>query len=74
MKQIYFFANGVTAVCDDAGKQVPEFQESWISLFVSYLESKGADPTQFQFHMPDGRRAEPFRTTDPVGWNWHIRG
>lgn len=71
MKQVMFFLNGNTAVFDLAGRQIPELQESWVVLFLKFLESQGHNPLDFSFTLPDGRQAKPFRTSDN-SWNWEI--
>ncbi len=69
MKEIWFFPNGNVAVTED-GKQIPEFQESWLILFVNFLESKGIDPTDAIYHL-GSEEVEVFKTSD--GYNWRIR-
>ncbi len=33
-KSIFIFPNGNIAVCDEAGQQIPELQDSWINFEV----------------------------------------
>lgn len=66
---VFFFNNGNSAIFDSAGQQITELQEPWLLLFVAHLESKGVDPAQIKFLMPDGKHAKLLRTSDNR-WNW----
>lgn len=69
--KVIFFDNGNTAVFDEQGNQVPEMQESWLRLFLDYLEAEHReDPVELEITMPGGKRAKVFRT--PNGLNWEI--
>lgn len=68
--EVLFFQNGNTAVLEN-GKQMPEFQESWLIMFVKFLESKGIDSTEVGFSLPFGLRAKVFKTSDG-DYNWEI--
>lgn len=66
--KVCFFENGNTMFFDGVGQQVPEFQESWLILYVQFLIANGIDPTEVEFIMPDNHRMEVFKTRD--GYNW----
>jgi len=66
--KVMFFPNGNTSAFD-GGKQVPLLQESWFMLYVQMIAAIGIDPTQVEFTMPDGRRAEVFET-EGNSFNW----
>ena len=66
--QVLFFPNGNTVVLEN-NEQIPELQESWLLLFITFLESKGVDPTKVSYRLPQGR-AEVFRT--PEGYSWRF--
>lgn len=70
IKDVIFFPNGNTAVCDEHGQQVPQLQEPWILLYVQKLINEGADPLTLNILMPNGRSAKLFKIPD--GWNWRI--
>ena len=58
--EILFFPNGNTAVFDGLtldAKPLPEFQKSWLRLYVEFLRSKGVDPEKVTFRLPGGRTA-----------------
>ena len=61
-KEIFFFPNGMTAVTDETGEQIPSLQTPWIKLFAEFLESRSEDPASFEVNLPDGRKARYFRT------------
>ncbi len=67
-KDIFFFPNGNTCVCDENGEQIGELQQSWLLLFVKFLEEKGINPDSRIVEMPNGRKAKIFKTGD--GYNW----
>jgi hypothetical protein len=71
-KTIYFFANGATAAVNK-WEQIPEIQQSWLVVFLEFLEHKGVDPTTCDFHLPSGRVARVFKTSENE-WNWEIYG
>ena len=73
IKGILFFNNGNTFVADEHGRQMGELQEPWILLYAKFLESKGIDPTQVVIDLPNGDKAEIFRTSEG-GLNWNIGG
>lgn len=66
---IYFFANGNSAVCKD-GEQVPDLQIPWIELFFRHLVENGENPLDYLCHLPTGHTATAFKTES--GWNWRI--
>ena len=70
IKIIMFFMNGNTAVTDENGQQIPEYQQSWM---IKYLESTGKPLEEFidtLLILPDGQRARLFKTDE--GFNWNI--
>jgi hypothetical protein len=38
------FSNGTVGIFDKEGDQIPGIQESWLRLWLNYMESLGADP------------------------------
>lgn len=69
-KSVIFFPNGVTAVFGTDDKQIPELQRSWLSLFFKFLEDHDENPTEFEFTLPDGKRAIPHEKEDgSYGWS-----
>lgn len=54
IKNIMFMANGNTAAFDHDGQQVPQLQESWLRLYVRFLEQQGVDPTGIVLKTPLG--------------------
>jgi len=68
MFEVMFFKNGNTAHLKD-GKQVPELQESWFSLYIKFLEEKGINPLDGVYRLPAGD-AKIFKTES--GYNWSI--
>ena len=65
---VMFFDNGNTAVFNDG--QVPELQQSWLRLYVSFLQEHGIDPEDCKFSMPG---AEPvFAKWDNESNNWSL--
>ena len=67
---VMLFPNGVTAVFD-GNNQVPELQESWIRLYLNFLQSKGVDPTKCKFYLPTGMTAEVAENNEG-GFSWSI--
>jgi len=68
---IMFGVNGNTGVFDDEG-QMPDLQTPYILLFAEFLNSKGVDPLDVIFKMPNGETVELFST--PNGYNWRLLG
>lgn len=68
--KILFFSDGNTAVFKKK-EQVPELQQSWLTLFAEFLESKGIDPTKHEYTFPNGSRAGIFKIKD--GYNWRFK-
>ncbi len=70
--RVMFLWNGLTCVFDGLernAEQVPELQRPWITLFAEFLESKGYNPVNATFELPDGQVVKLFRTDDG-GFNW----
>lgn len=70
-KEVLFFPNGNTAVFDEDDQQIPELQESWLRVFVEFLESKSVDPLKCRFQMPGRAIARLFKTEEGR-WNWRF--
>ena len=71
VKTIFFFSNGNTAVCDDAGQQMPQFQSSWMMESVGAMLRDGAEiDDNCEILLPGGHRAQLVKTSE--GWNWRI--
>ena len=70
--EVSFFNNGSTFVSQD-GKQIDEspIQKGWFSVFLGFLESKGIDPKDVEFTLPDGKQAKVFKAMEGT-YNWHI--
>ncbi len=72
MKNCVFFSNGNTGFFDEKGRQVSKLQRSWLQLYIEFLEKEGGDPTEIEFILPNGDRAQVFKT--PRGrWNWEVK-
>ena len=71
IKTIFFFSNGNTAVTNENGQQMPEFQASWLLEAVNAMIRDGAEIDEnCEILMPERRRAQLFKTRE--GWNWRI--
>lgn len=72
---VYFFPNGNTACCDQAGQQMGELQQSWFLMWIEFVKSKGFDPAAIkEIHLPSGR-AKLLTFTDDDGtvkYNWQM--
>ncbi|MBU2249822.1 MAG: hypothetical protein KKD77_23950 [Gammaproteobacteria bacterium] len=68
MKNVYLFSGGNTVVTDEK-EQIPELQESWLLLYVKFLESKGENPLEFTYHLPTMNNVEVFKTSEG-DYNW----
>ena len=73
--KITFFDQGTTMAFEN-GKQVCIAQEPWILTYARYLESKGIDPTDHYYELPDGRKARIIRVAEEepgeIFYNWEI--
>ena len=67
--EVVFWPHGVTSTTV-GNEQVTYLQKPWIEMFFEYLESKGVEPEKQHYVLPNGKRAEPYRTSE--GWNWKI--
>lgn len=67
MNKVLFFPNGNTAFLKN-GKQVPELQKPWLSLYIDFIEKQGIDPVTVSFEFPNGTVATVFKTVE--GYNW----
>lgn len=63
---ILVFQNLNIAVCGEDGQQIPELQESLLSLFAKNAESHGYDPSGWIIETTTGNW-KMFRTD--IGWN-----
>ncbi len=71
MKTVFFFPNGNSGVYDGE-ERMDTLQRPWFLLFAEFIESRGYDPTDFEYHLPDGRHiATVFKI--PEGYNWRIK-
>jgi len=68
---VFCFPNGNVAFTGRNGEQVPKLQRPWILLLALRIEEAGIDPSTCEWLMPDGRRAEFFKTADGY-WNWEM--
>ena len=75
-KTVIFFSNGNTAAFDGFGQQIPGLQESWLRLYVAFLQKSCGtgtfDPSNVEFTLPDGRNARLFWTGEG-DWNWSVK-
>ncbi len=71
-KDIMFFPNGNTCVFDETGEQIAELQQSWLLLFVKFLEEKGINPDGKIVEMPNGRKAKIFKTDNGYNWTFEV--
>jgi hypothetical protein len=60
---IFFFPNGMAAVCDGHGQQMPKYQRGWHGTTVEQLAADGIDWRT----IPD-RQGEP-NETPPCWWS-----
>jgi len=67
--QIILFNNGNTCI-SEKGKQLNEFQDSWLIIYIEYLIKKGIDPTKVEFILPDGNKAIIYKWES--SYNWRI--
>ncbi len=68
--ELFLFYNGVTAICDEQGNQVPELQVPWLLLYGQFLESKGIDPLLVKINLPNGDVAKFFRNSEgKLSWD-----
>lgn len=66
---VFFFAGGNTAVCN-RDKQIPELQQSWLLMFIEFLQSKGVKVEDIEeIRLPDGSQAEYLKESH----NWRIK-
>lgn len=52
-KRFFHWENGMTMVFDGNGEQLPELQIPWFRIYLEWLESKGVEPSEIQFNLPD---------------------
>lgn len=72
-KTVMLFANGNAAVFDADGQQMPMLQESWLLLFVAFLEREGVTHLEdTDFVLPNTTHATLFKRPGG-GWNWEIK-
>jgi hypothetical protein len=63
MKNIYFFANGNSAVFINE-EQVPHLQQAWIQLFFDHMLKNGEEPDEFIITLPNGDKVCPIKLED----------
>ena len=68
MMDFIFFNNGNTACFDGLGEQVGELQIGWLEIFFEFLVSKGINPIEHRFKIPNGVDIKVFETE--YGYNW----
>ena len=56
MKKIVFYHNGTTGMFNENGEQAggKDVNVPWLALYFQHLKSLGLNPSDFEFHMPDG--------------------
>ena len=58
VKTIFFFPNGMIAVCDNKGEQISELQGSYVTKVISQSKELGYEISDdLEIKMPDGRSA-----------------
>ena len=69
--KVIFFSNGNTMAFNKNGEQMPEFQKSWMQLYIEFLKSKNINPTKVEFELPMGT-ADVFECKDEekTWYNW----
>lgn len=50
---VVHWENGMTMVFNNSGEQIPELQKPWFRIYLEWLESKGVEPSEIQFNLPD---------------------
>lgn len=71
IQDIMFFANGNTAVFDNEGQQMSEFQKSWLLQCLESIQKNGGIIGEVcVIKMPDGQTAIPLRNEDGEITNW----
>lgn len=69
---IMFLPNGNTAVFNEKGLQLPEYQKSWLVTFIKTISATSTvDPERIAITLPDGRKARLFRIEKDI-WNWEV--
>ena len=71
LKQVMFFDNGNTAIFDGE-EQMVDLQKSWLRIFFEYMVDKGYNPEEFDYILPTGLKASPFKTGDG-SYGWRIK-
>ena len=66
--KIIFFTNGNTGVFNDQGLQIPKLQQSWLRLFIQYLESQDIIPTEAEYIMPNGKNIKIHKNITEYSW------
>lgn len=73
IKHIMLFPNGMTAVFDENGQQVPELQQPWFRIYLEWLEEQNVELETATFTMPDGSQARPYLEDGRYLWKWTSR-
>lgn len=74
VKTVMFFSNGNTAVFDAEGNQIPSLQNSWLLLFMKFLQSNSTEPIDFdktEIVLPDIHCARVFKLENGE-MNWEV--
>lgn len=73
-KTVYIYPNGSISCRDSQGNVIDELQESWITLYFQFLESKGINPLDIPIIETtiDGetKYIRPVKLKN--GWNWTL--
>lgn len=64
---IKLYPSGQTTAFDDAGKQVPIAQKSWLVLYAEYLSEQGIDPTRQNIEL-ENTKVRIIETDDGYSW------
>lgn len=68
--KVTFFPNGNCITFDDDGEQIPELNVSYVIMHAEKAKALGYDPTEIEYTLVDGARAEVFEIED--GFNYQI--
>jgi len=69
--EVFCFPNGSVAVTEN-GERVPALQTSWLMLLGEFLHRRGANMTEIEVHLPDGRSARFVTNAVGAPINWRV--
>jgi hypothetical protein len=73
MTKIRFFSNGNVMAFSERGEQMPEIQgQSWLLLYIKWLESRGCEMETTELYTPDGRYIKLIANDAGEYVNWEI--